>query len=642
MNYRQKKLIHYLTENNESFFTSSELSEKFSCSARTIRSDISTIEKFVAEYGVEIIRKNNKGIKLNIDQGYIREFLKNVALEGEYTQEENMIRKYNVLILLLMSNKSVSLDYLADKFYTSKRNIRVDLNKVMYLITKYNLELTIKTGVGILVKGNEIHKRELLSFLTKLLNKKTNSRKTLYELFDEQEIEIVNRSINLLSLELRNNIEESPINGISLHILFMLKRIKNNEDVKISAEEWNMLRKSQIINEANKVALFLSKELNIDFSDDEIGYLALRLNCLYRPAIDEIDDFENRKIVLKLLNVIGDLYGIDLKQNMILTNNLLSHMGSSLKRIKSGFHISNPIINEIKKEYTQLFLIIQMVLDEYYLEGNLYFPEEEIGYIAVHFQAAFERINNASMNLKTIIITSYGMGVATFIKAKLANNFPNIEVLDIILGDHLYSYLKKNEINFILSTKKKINTLGHKMIVITPLLDEIDLMAIDNLIKDLVKNPQREFDIMKYSNPFLVYLDWAEENKYTIIKNLVRVLEKQKYVEKNTFMNSVISREKLSNTNIGKFIAIPHGNPDLVLESSISFAIIKDSVWWSDSNVKIVVLLALKKDALMTGELKTFFKILNNINNNDELIEKIVKERRKLKLLEYFSGNEVS
>ena len=641
MNKRQKQIVHYLTKNKDKFSTTSELSKRYACTTRTIRNDINVIEKYANTYGVNVIRKSNKGIKLEINQTYINEFLKKVLDEEDFGQQESKIRKYHVLILLLMSNKPINLDYLATKFYTPKNNIREDLDQTMYLIRKYQLELTIKKGVGIVISGNEINKRELLSFLTKRLNEKTNSRKTLYELFDADEINVVNQAISLISDDLKANIEESPINSISLHILFMIKRIKNNEGVIISAEEWQMLASSNIIEEAKTITTCLAKELKITFSEDEIGYLALRLFCLYTPNISNQDDQETKFLVIKLLEVVSELYDVDLKKDNILMTNLMSHMTSTLKRIKSGFHISNPVIHEIKKEYTQLFLILQMVLDEYFSESNLVFPEEEIGYIAVHFQAAFERIHNLQKSLKIIIVSSYGLGVASFIKAKINNKFPNIEVLDIMLANKFSSYARINEVSFILSTNKDIKNLGRKVLVVSPLIDEIDLQAIDSLIKETLENPQREFDIMKYSNPFLVHLDREEKNKYDLIKNLIQVLEKRNYVQKGLFMDSVINREKSSNTNVGEFIAIPHGNPDLVLESSISFAILKESIWWSDSHVKIVVLLALKKDSLMTGEIKNFFKILNEINSNRALVDQITTERRKLKILEYFSGNEI-
>ncbi len=645
MNKRQKIILKYLLSNKNKYSTSSELAKLCSCSMRTIRNDIYKIEELLSKSNIGLDKKPGSGVKVIGDNIIIENYLNEISSINENEIYSENTRKYHILLLLLMNKKPLCLDYLSEKFYIPKNTIRNDIDKIEHLVKKYDLKLEIKTGVGIYILGNEINKRNLLSYTSKKLELKENYKKELHELFDAEEIELVNNSISLLSDSFKENIEHNPINSITLHILFMIKRIDNNQTVEISDDELKLIKDSPAIYEANKIAKYLEEHLGINFNNNEIAYLALRLNCLYKDACidNNTSNIMADELVNILMNEVSDLYSVNLRDDEILNNNLKTHMYCTLKRIMSGFTISNPLINDIKREFTQIFLVLQVILDEYMQKYDLKFPEEEIGYIAVHFKAAMERLPNESKTFNTAIVCTYGVGVAAFIEAKLLNNFSNINVLHIMSANEFKSYNKLEDLDFILTTIELGEIPNVNIINISPLLEKTDIRNIKYLINELSSTKTKiiDFNISKYSNPFLIYVDRKEKSKDSLLAYMLSELEKNNYVMKDLFRESVISREKSSNTSIGQFIAIPHGNPDFVINSCISFAIIKDSIFWGDTNVKLVILLALGKDALRKKEIKKFFTLINAINSNTELMEQLSKEKDKLKVLEYFSRYEI-
>lgn len=60
-------------------------------------------------------------------------------------------------------------------------------------------------------------------------------------------------------------------------------------------------------------------------------------------------------------------------------------------RLNNNIRLQNPLIKEIKKQYSVMFNITWFVLVDLESKLNIHIPEDEIGFIMVHFQSALER-----------------------------------------------------------------------------------------------------------------------------------------------------------------------------------------------------------------------------------------------------------
>lgn len=74
-------------------------------------------------------------------------------------------------------------------------------------------------------------------------------------------------------------------------------------------------------------------------------------------------------------------------------------------------------------------------------------------------------------------------------------------------------------------------------------------------------------------------------------------------MEKEYAVHAVL-REKMSATNIGAGIAIPHANAKLIKQSAIAIATLKEPLDWGSEKVSLVFMLAVKhEDQNMTKQL---------------------------------------
>ena len=98
-----------------------------------------------------------------------------------------------------------------------------------------------------------------------------------------------------------------------------------------------------------------------------------------------------------------------------------------------------------------------------------------------------------------------------------------------------------------------------------------------------------------------IILDLKASDKHEVIEILVNELfELKKISDKETYLHSVLDREKLGTTGIGKGIAIPHGKSDAVHEISVIFARSIDGVDFESLDgkpVHLIFMLTAPKEA---------------------------------------------
>ena len=89
--------------------------------------------------------------------------------------------------------------------------------------------------------------------------------------------------------------------------------------------------------------------------------------------------------------------------------------------------------------------------------------------------------------------------------------------------------------------------------------------------------------------------------------------------------NSFMEREKLSSTEIGNMVAIPHALVGDVKKPGIYVAILKEPIKWVYSEVQLVMMIAIDKDIFLEHE-NLFLDIYNPV---DEMykVEKIINKK---------------
>ena len=202
----------------------------------------------------------------------------------------------------------------------------------------------------------------------------------IFELTDE----IITHAIVELNVELDKQIYVS----LADHIAFAVKRFKNG--ITIKNELLNEIRR--VHRNEFKVSLwavdYINKKLDIQLPEDEAGFIALHfVNASYKETT--MKSVESTKIIKDILNIIKYYFSIELDEDDLNYDRLLTHLKYFAKRIvnnnKQNINDSG-FIKVISTTYPEAYGCA-IKIGEYILMNNNYeVDEDELVYLTMHIQ----------------------------------------------------------------------------------------------------------------------------------------------------------------------------------------------------------------------------------------------------------------
>lgn len=187
--------------------------------------------------------------------------------------------------------------------------------------------------------------------------------------------------------------------------------------------------------------------------------------------------------------------------------------------MKQQMNIHNPMLAEIKRDYMELFEIIEACTASVFPE--LQIPEEEIAYIVLHFAATLLQTEERQ-DVRVLVICSTGIGTSKMLATKLERKFPEIE-----LARHQSIFdLKQEEFleyDVIVSTVL-LENLNQSYVHISPMLTEDEAAKVKTAIrKAALTRPSSSVKTNKMmEGDFLVNLQEMHRYSDTILQVLNR------------------------------------------------------------------------------------------------------------------------
>ena len=89
--------------------------------------------------------------------------------------------------------------------------------------------------------------------------------------------------------------------------------------------------------------------------------------------------------------------------------------------MRENLSIHNPLLEDVKEDYPSLFELVSHGMEKVFVQGNI--PDEEIGFVAMHFGAALDRAQG-SFPQRVLVICSSGIATTKMLSSRLENAFP--------------------------------------------------------------------------------------------------------------------------------------------------------------------------------------------------------------------------
>lgn len=495
LNERCIEILQYLIKQDD-YVRTEELSNIYGLTDRTIRYDIDRIEMFLVKNGFKYLdRRHNKGVRLVKDKNlykFVNSFI-NSQTPYRYAYSKDERFRY-IAVKLLECDDPIGISYFENKLSISKSTVLKELDSIEKWLDQRNLKLIRKPRLGISVEGREADKRKAITEITSetistgdiinYVNRKTAQSKIsnlqFDILFSNIDVNYLDSLIRCAEKELGKEFSDESYGGLITHIALMIKRIQLNKNIYIPDISMESIRGSREYKVSRDMVGRIEKHFGINVPAEEIGYIALHL---LGAKVIKADDAKGiigyepdglYNVAETMVNEIERIYNTnfgDKKRKII--EGLVVHLRPTVYRIKFRLKLTNPIYDEIRMKYNELFLNTRLVvrhLEDYIGEKV---DDQEVSYITLHFGAALENIKGHVKKVpRIILVCGTGIGTADMAASQLVNEF-NIEVVDIISCREMGS-IREKDYDFIISTVEIPDFDPKSYIRINPILMKND------------------------------------------------------------------------------------------------------------------------------------------------------------------------
>ncbi|AOF48303.1 hypothetical protein AC806_02165 [Tetragenococcus halophilus] len=616
----------------------SDIGEKINKSKKTIAKYLDHIEREVLKYNVQLNRKRNVGIYLSGNTSMLVTAIQN----GELTEvsEDREERIISIFSTLLMCEKPVLIQELADSLYISRSTLENDLVNIKERLVDSGATLQ-NTHQGIYIDASEKTKRKLLSQLLEMYWGKDNvwatSKKStmidhsilqsLSHLFDSEIVQKVLDSLNEFQKRVHLKLDDYEYQSLTVHLVIAIERLRKGEPL-LGRELGNAQEK---IKDSTKLLVsILENNLDMKLPEDEQQYINIHILAAEtdnKSVSDEAQIFN--------LETENDLDAF-LRQSLtdyddILINNLLLHLTPAIKRFSLGLNIYNPYTAETKKFFSLAYnravdLSIQLK-NAYSVDIN----DDEIAFIALHIQAYQER--KETKKIEAVIVCSTGLGTARLLEQRVKKYFSDrLKITRVMSLQEMKEAPISEEL--VIST---VNTQyeGASVIKVSPFLDDFSANAISHKVDQLIDNHEHADAFMNLIDKELILLDDKTKTKEEVIQEIGKQLVEKDYGYPG-IAEAAVEREEVASTKIG-FVATPHAPVDYVKKPCISLYINPEGITWDHGKVKLIFFLAMNES--IKPDIQSIYQHFNDILENEKRLKKMFRLKDKDKIIELLRGN---
>ena len=649
---RQIKLLKLLFSQSE-FKPAAFFSSKLSISTKTVYYDIEKLNEqliTVPNTDIRIEKSPRKGLMLvgeKTDVEPIISYLEQKNSHSYFNQKSRRLspeyRRLDIVKRCLLKSESVSLEQLSDDYLVSKTSLHKDIEFINRALEQENILLNV-THKGICVDGNENQiQRAIKHFLSLYIHKQDD-----YYLNQLMKSFIGDNSFEQITQLLFERFEsvvvqssEHYLSSLLISITIQLKRLCLGYSIPEESDFlFNHIRYMQSYLIASELAKTLELTFTVTFSTNDIKYLS-KLFFAHR-IIDEnviVDDSFYEQIIRRIIKKIGDIESVDLSGDGKLFHSLLSHFPPMITRLQKQIRIINPILDEIKQEYSKLFSVLWYALSDLERKFDIHLNDHEISFLLIHFQIALDKAADAN---NIVIICQYGCSSSNLILNKVRKFLPSKDNIEVYSVAKLNS-TKLSNVDLIITTLD-IKNINKPMVKISSLLNKQDYQNIIQAYANYVLNKQSDFSdkgnyypsTAKFVNADLIELNVDIQHKSDCLNLLISKLEDKGLVTRN-YRDSVLYREEIGDTSIENGIALPHGSPMFVIKSSISIMTLKRPIKWGMIDVSIIIMVSLSEDNI--NSINDVFTEIYEIVSNKQAISSL-KNLTNFKQLKQFLDNQ--
>lgn len=571
----------------------------------------------------------------------------------------NQERKNYIYLLLFIYEDYLSADHFVDSLEVSKTTFFKDLNEVKETLKDHKIQIVYDRKMGYSLLGEEHDFRnKMLQIVLYYLNVESN--KKFLDYFIKQENLLEFQSTLHVILDLSEQLKVKFVENRLIEFVYSFIFLKERFQV-VSIGDSKKIKDLELTEEYTFAKAILDTFRISSVNANYLTSLLLGFSAGVRNS--SMNNTTVITLVDRLVERFQSISGTEINDKSIMKKQLYSHFLPVYYRLLFHLPVVNPLKEQIKREYNELYLIVSASLKSVENYFSVKIPDDEIAFITTHFASILSNFNDTDVNKSiAIIVCPNGIGSSMLLYSQLKSLFPDIKFLEPL--DNMDAEMIIDQVDLIFTTTSRSHYLkkDKPIFIVNPILSKEDISKLQqevySVLRDsTIKYPsyKRIMQIVKEHVPdkYISDIAWALSNEFDleqqrgnkIEKDLLQLsdLLKGDYISRNVsafnkwdavekaalplIENKAINDKYLgkimeslainsSYTVIAKGIAMPHAKPDNdVHKTCMSLISLKEPVLFGNADndpVRYIFCLAIKDSDSHLKAMSTFVQLISN------------------------------
>lgn len=448
-----------------------------------------------------------------------------------------------MLCILLDEPEPVKLLALASDLKVTVSTVTTDLDDLESRIRQAGLKLVRRRGYGVKINGSEtIHRTAIAALALEFLDESdlfgrqpeqggSIVNQKLLDMIGHGDVLTVENALWQPDIEWLENIPERQYMKLLIQLSVAVVRIRKGfgigripplENKGDEVAEQDEMKVPPYM--ASRLCGVLSTQLGLTFSQDEQAYFHRLLveteQRIHSSRLLPIDDLILLDRVHSLIDQMQARTHYAFHEDRLLREGLLGHMQPVMERIEGQQMIRNPLLQQIRKDYDSLFEEVKQSVHQAWPGTNV--PDEEIGFLVMHFGASIERLRALKREIRAIIVCTSGIGSSRMLSSRLSKEIPEIRIMDSVSW-YEAARIPTDQYDLVLSTVD-LPMDEHQYYKVSPLLTAEESERLRHFIRTTTlqqqHNKPREIEVQttsRYSDP---------DGMEAILVEIVRIIGK--------------------------------------------------------------------------------------------------------------------
>lgn len=665
--------------------TLEQLEEEFHTSSRTIRNELREINLLLRTNQLpEVKNLRKKGYHLLLDKDQKQRLLDQMDSSEEEHYLDRESRIFDLILSFSLGKNATFLYQKEEAYQISKSSLDEDMRRVRNILKEYGTEVLSVPKQGIVLQGAE---RSIRTMIYDVINTFVG----VISPQGEQEAS-VNLTIlhHYISPQLLKKLEQLYVDSVDkmedaiyrnqllVFTAVWLSRYMREDLIASSAWEAADTPQSDI----RDFVTAICDAFQLSPPEVEIKYIVFMLNTFNsRDMNNSIEWVQAQLLSIQLMQFVEEKTKIPFsRKEEMLQEGLYKHLVGLINRVKSDIQIVNPLKENVKKNYGNIYSAIRHFTPSIEQVTGKQITEDEIAFLTIHFSTSVSAINQDLHYIyKAVVICNHGVATGKLLSENLKELF-NIEVLAVLSSREL-DLIEKLDVDLIFSTvaihyskkpvlelepiikeesKKRITSFLNTNQKLKRLVNHQDSTQLFYALIETIEKSGGEVSGNIYKELEMLF----DQNHLTINKKEIQPMLEDVLKDSNILLNEQVTtwedsirrvsepliKEKIIEPRyvtamidsvkeygpyivIGKYIALAHARPeDGVNSLGISVATIKEPIAFGNEEndpVKIIFCLAAVDSYSHLNIMKSLIELINDEEKIDRLSGETDIERFK-------------